>query len=141
MTITAKGAALPHGLHQAPPNTVELETALAAVEQAIAGLGHSLTQQDPNAVEAAAAALQQAMREAMGRFAQVAKRGTMPPPLRRRLAMASGQVAAQREALFRATTALDQALDILMPKPAPSAAVYGNPGTGSRGTGRIIAAS
>jgi alkylation response protein AidB-like acyl-CoA dehydrogenase len=141
VTTSRKAPVLPHGLHQTPPETGELETALAAVEQAITTLGQTLTQQDPNAVETAAGALQQAMREAMGRFAQVARRGTMPPALRRRLAMASGQVAAQREALFRATTALDQALDILMPKPDASAAVYGNPGTGSRGTGRVIAAS
>jgi len=141
VTTSRNAPVLPHGLHQTPPNTADLESALASVEQAIAALGKTLTLQDADAVEAAAAALQQAMREAMGRFAQVARRGTMPPPLRRRLAMASGQVAAQREALFRATTALDQALDILMPKPDAAAAVYGNPGTGSRGTGRIIAAS
>lgn len=140
MTTSRKAPVLPHGLHQTPPDTVELESALSSVEQAIAALGQTLAQQSPDAVEAAAGALQAAMRAAMERFAQVAKRGTMPPSLRRRLAMASGQVAAQREALFRATTALDQALDILIPKPDASAAVYGNAGPGSRGTGRIIAA-
>ena len=141
MTTSRQGAVLPHGLHQAAPDTGALELALASVEQSIAGLGHALTLNDSDAVEAAATELQATMRAAMERFAQVAKRGTMPPPLRRRLAMASGQVAAQREALFRATTALDQALVIRMPKPAAAAAVYGNAGTGSRGTGRIIAAS
>ncbi len=135
------GSVLPHGLHQTPPNTVELESALAAVEQTIAALGASLTQQDPNAVEAAASDLQAAMSAAMQRFAQVARSGTMPPPLRRRLAMASGQVAAQREALFRATTALDQALDILIPPPLASASVYSASGSGNRGSGRVIAAS
>ena len=135
------GSVLPHGLHQTPPNTVELESALAIVEQSIAALGHTLTQQDPNAVEAAAGDLQKAMRAAMERFAQVARRGTMPPPLRKRLAMASGQVAAQREALFRATTALDQALDILIPRPEAGASVYSAYGSGNRGTGRVIAAS
>jgi alkylation response protein AidB-like acyl-CoA dehydrogenase len=132
---------LPHGLHQSPPDTVELESALSVVEQAIATLGHTLTLQDPNAVEAAAGDLQVALRGAMERFAQVARRGTMPPALRRRLAMASGQVAAQREALFRATTALDQALDILIPQPEAAASVYSAYGSGNRGTGRVIAAS
>ena len=141
MTTRSKPPVLPHGLHQTPPDTNELETSLACVEQAIAALGDTLTQQDPAAVEAAASALQAAMRGAMERFAQVARRGAMPPVLRRRLALASGRVAAQREALFRATTALDQALDILLPKPDASAAVYGSGGTGSRGTGRVIAAS
>jgi hypothetical protein len=132
---------LPHGLHQAPPDTTELEAALAAVEQAIAALGHTLTRQDANAVEAAAGDLQVAMRAAMTSFAQVARRGNMPPPLRKRLAMASGQVAAQREALFRATSALDQALDILIPRPAADASVYSASGMSNRGTGRVIAAS
>jgi hypothetical protein len=134
-------AVLPHGLHQAAPDTSELELALAAVEQAIAVLGHTLTQQDANAVEAAAGELQVAMRTAMASFAQVARRGTMPPPLRKRLAMASGQVAAQREALFRATSALDQALDILIPKPLAASSVYSATGTSGRGPGRMIAAS
>jgi len=132
---------LPHGLHQAPPDTVELEAALTAVEQAIAMLGQSLTRNDAVAVEAAANDLQAAMRAAMTRFAQVAKRGTMPPVLRKRFALASGQVAAQREALFRATTALDQALEILIPRPATDSSVYCAQGASQRGPGRVIAAS
>ena len=39
----------------------------------------------------------------------------MPPALRHRLASASGQVAAQRESLARATAALDRAIDVLLP--------------------------
>ena len=132
---------LPHGLHQAAPDTGALELALASVEQSIAGLGHALTLNDSDAVEAAATELQATMRAAMERFAQVAKRGTMPPALRRRFAMASGQVAAQREALIRATTALDQALEILIPRPAASTSVYSAQGATGRGPGRMIAAS
>jgi hypothetical protein len=132
---------LPHGLRSSPPNTVELESALSAVEQSIGALGHALTLNDVVAVEAAAGELQATMRAAMERFAQVAKRGTMPPALRQRFAMASGQVAAQREALIRATTALDQALEILIPRPVASASVYSAQGPSSRGPGRMIAAS
>ncbi len=134
-------AAPPHGLPPSPPNTVELEAALGAVERSILALGHALTLNDVVAVETAAGELQATMRAAMERFAQVAKRGTMPPALRRRFAMASGQVAAQREALIRATSALDQALEILIPRPATSASVYSAQGPAGRGPGRMLAAS
>ncbi|HEX7637433.1 MAG TPA: hypothetical protein VF457_03480, partial [Burkholderiaceae bacterium] len=70
-----------------------------------------------------------------------ARRGTMPPALRRRFALASGQVAAQREALFRATTALDQALEILIPRPLAQASTYSAQGLGGRGPGRMLGAS
>jgi len=119
----------------------DLEAALSGVEQAIAALGQALIQPDPTAIEATASQLQACLRAAMERFAHAARRGPLPAPLRHRFAMASGQVNAQREALFRATSAVDQALDILMPKSAAGAAVYGSHSTGSRGTGRIIAAS
>ena len=85
--------------------------------------------------------LRTAMRGAMGHFAQVQKRGVMPPEIRRRLAMASGQIAAQREALFRATTALDQALDILLPRGDAAAGYAAHGGAAARPTGRVIAAS
>ncbi len=137
----ARAPVLPHGLQASPPNTAELESALSAVEQSIGALGHALTLNDVVAVEAAATELQATMRAAMERFAQVAKRGTMPPALRQRFAMASGQVAAQREALMRATSALDQALEILIPRPAASASVYSAQGPAGRGPGRMIAAS
>jgi len=45
--------------------------------------------------------------------------GAVPPTLRRRLASASGQVAAQRESLARATAALDRAIEVLMPSDTP----------------------
>jgi hypothetical protein len=111
------------------------------VEQAIATLGMTLTRQDANAIEAAAGELQAAMRAALEHFAQVARGGIMPPALRKRFAMASGQVAAQREALFRATNALDQALDILIPKAPSAASVYSAQGNSGRGPGQMIAAS
>jgi hypothetical protein len=48
---------------------------------------------------------------------QAARRGGPPLPLRRRLGLASAQVAAQRDALARASAALDRAIDALMPQP------------------------
>jgi len=131
---------LTHGLHQAAPDTTELETALEGVELRLAALGHALAGPDPAAVESAADELRVAMRAAMESFAQVSRRGVMPPAIRQRLAMASGQVAAQREALFRATTALDQAIEILIPRP-DSGGVYSPQGAQARAPGRVIAAS
>jgi len=51
--------------------------------------------------------------------------------LRRRLASASGQVAAQRESLARATAALDRAIDVLLPRDVP--ALYNAIGGSDRG--------
>jgi hypothetical protein len=44
--------------------------------------------------------------------------------MRLRLAQASAQLARQREALARATAALDRAIDVLMPDAAPAGKVY-----------------
>ena len=57
-----------------------------------------------------------------------------PRSLRRRLALTSGQVAAQREAVARASSALDRAIDVLLPDLASArqASVYGVPGTTTR---------
>jgi hypothetical protein len=132
---------LPHGLHQPAPDTVALESALADVELQLDTLRDALMNQDSDLTERAAIDLRAALGSAVERFAQVSRRGIVPPQIRRRLAMASGQVAAQREALARATSALDQALEILIPRPALGA-VYSAAGGASRGgPGRIIAAS
>ena len=64
-------------------------------------------------------------------FTQVARSGPVPPELRRRLATASGQVAAQRESLARATAALDRAIEVLMPREAPG--LYSSLGAADRG--------
>ena len=124
-----------------PPDTSELEVSLAAVELAIATLGHTLTRQDIAAVEAASTMLHDAMRAAMTQFAQVARRGTMPMALRNRFAVANGQIAAQREALIRATSLVEQNLEILIPRPLAETAVYSATGASQRGPGRMIAAS
>lgn len=64
----------------------------------------------------------------------------MPAPLRRRLARAGGQVAAQREALARATASLDRAIDVLIPSSA-SATLYSSHGASERlgGGGSLMA--
>lgn len=132
---------LPHGLHQPHPDTGALESALADVELQLDRLRQALTAQDADTTERAAVDLRAALGTAVERFAQVSRRGVVPPPIRRRLALASAQVAAQREALARATSALDQALEILIPRPTP-ASVYSASGGASRGgPGRILAAS
>ena len=127
--------------HPVPPDTSALETSLAAVELAIATLGQTLTQRDIAAVEAASTALHDAMRAAMAQFAQVAKRGTMPIALRTRFAMANAQVAAQRDALVRATSLVEQHLEILIPRPLAETSVYSASGAAQRGPGRMLAAS
>jgi predicted RecB family endonuclease len=101
----------------------ELESTLSEVEQYLSALGTALKLQDATATEVAATELHRALAEAVQRFGQAARTGGVPPALRRRLARTSGQVAAQRDAVARATNALDRALDVLIPTPEP--AVYG----------------
>lgn len=139
--MTASNAARQPAQAALPPDTSELEVSLAAVELAIATLGQTLTRQDIAAVEAASTTLHDAMRAAMAQFAQVARRGTMPIALRTRFAMANGQIAAQREALIRASSLVDQNLEILIPRPMAETSVYSATGASQRGPGRMIAAS
>jgi multidrug resistance efflux pump len=93
-----------------------LERPLAAVEHQLAALGLALHRQDMAAVDQAAAELHRALAHAVDHFSRAARSGGAPMPLRRRLAMAGGQVAAQREALARATASLDRAMDVLLPQ-------------------------
>jgi hypothetical protein len=124
-----------------PPDAPELEASLAAVELAIATLGQTLPRRDIAAVEAAASALHEAIRAAMAQFAQAVRRGSVPAALRTRFAIANGQIAGQREALFRATSLVEQHLEILIPRPLAEASVYSATGAGQRGPGRMLAAS
>lgn len=107
-----------------------LEGPLAAVESRLAGLGAALARNDAGAIEAEAGELHRALAAAMDQFSRAARDGGVPPVLRRRLALASGQVAAQREALARATASLDRALDVLLPSHA--GAGYGISGSADR---------
>lgn len=106
-----------------------LEQPLKALEDQLVALGTALHRQDTAAIDAAAAALHVALAAAVEHFTHAARLGTLPAPLRQRLALASGQVAAQREALARATASLDRAIDVLLPRQA-QAGVYGASGYG-----------
>jgi len=108
-----------------------LEASLSSVERLLGALGLALRDRDAGAVERHAADLHHALASAIQRFSQASRTNGVPPVLRQRLALASGQVAAQRESLARATAALDRAIDVLMPAPLP-AAVYGHGGHSER---------
>ena len=116
-------------------NDAELETALAAVEQRLAGLGEALRERDSAGIELHATELHRALARAVDRFALAARSGAVPPALRRRLASTSGKVAAQRESLARATAALDRAIDVLIPRDGAGLySTFGGTYRGNRGS-------
>lgn len=118
---------------QAVQQTAELERPLQAVEEALSALSLALHQQDAAGVDRVAAQLHAALAAAVEHFARAARSGGVPMQLRQRLATASGQVAAQREALARATASLDRAMDVLMPgMAAPAAGLYAAHGGAER---------
>jgi hypothetical protein len=99
----------------------DLERPLQTVEDRLTALGVALHHQDAEEVDRVAAELHTALAAAVTHFTAAARTGGVPPVLRKRLALAGGQVAAQREALARATASLDRAIDVLIPRtPAPS---------------------
>ncbi len=105
-----------------------LEDAVATIEARLSALGSALRERDALAIDAEARALQRAFSAAIHRFSAAARHGDgIPLPLRRRLAIARGQVAAQRETLARANAALDRAMNVLLPPdwPAPAYAADG----------------
>ena len=109
-----------------------LESSLQAVEAHLSALGAALRDRDANGIEQHATELHRALAAAIHRFSHASRQPTgVPQPLRQRLALASGQVAAQRESLARATAALDRAIDVLMPSPLPPT-VYSNDGLSER---------
>ena len=109
-----------------------LEASLEAVERHLGALGAALRDRDATAIEHHAAELHRALAAAIHRFTNASRHAEgVPPALRQRLALAGGQVAAQRESLARATAALDRAIDVLMPAPVP-VAVYDTDGHGQR---------
>ena len=111
--------------HRALQQASELERPLLAVEDCLSALASALHRQDMQAVDRVAADLHAALAAAVDHFGRAARSGGVPPPLRHRLAQASGQVAAQREALARATASLDRAIDVLIPRPLAGAGVLG----------------
>jgi hypothetical protein len=109
----------------------ELESRLAAVESRLAALGLALRSRDVAGIDLHASELHRALASAVSHFSDAAKTGPLPPTLRARLAQASGQVAAQRESLARATAALDRAIDVLLPR--DNALLYSAYGSADRG--------
>jgi len=99
----------------APAGGTGLDSALLSVEQHLEGLQTALGARDMPSIEQHAAALQQALACAVEGFAVAARRDGAPSTLRRRLGLASAQVAAQRDAIARAATGLDRAIGVLMP--------------------------
>jgi hypothetical protein len=108
----------------------QLESALAAVEERLSALGVALCVRDTLGIEMHSTELYRALALAVDRFAAAARSGSVPAALRHRLASTSGQVAAQRESLARATAALDRAIDVLMPRDA--AVIYSTLGSAER---------
>jgi hypothetical protein len=109
--------------HSAPP---QLEDTLAEVESRLAALGAALRTRDAAAIDLHAGELHGALAKAVEHFASAARIAPVPPALRTRLASASGEVAAQRESLARATAALDRAIDVLLPRePAKLYSAFG----------------
>lgn len=108
---------------QALQRVAELEPPLSALEDRLAGLAQALCSNDAQAIDARADELHRALALAIGQFAQAARSGGVPGALRQRLALAGGRVAAQREALARATASLDRAIDVLLPA-GPTPPIY-----------------
>ncbi len=105
----------------------ELETVLQRIEQHQDDLQSALGARDMPCIELHAGELQRALSQAIERFRRAARARATPLDLRRRLALAGAQVTAQRDALARATAALDRAIDALLPS-SSGAAVYSAPG-------------
>lgn len=108
-----------------PPSASDLEPLVAGVELRLAALADSLRERDVQAIELQAQELHRALARAVESFMHAARHGGVPEAMRLRLARASAQLARQREALSRATAALDRAIDVLMPgAAAPVGRVY-----------------
>ncbi len=97
-----------------------LEASLIEVESSLAALGEALRARDAVAIDRDASGLHSALTRAVDNFSRAARSGPIPTALRKRLVSASGQVAAQRESLARATAALDRAIDVLIPSETPA---------------------
>ena len=103
---------------------IDLEPLVALVEQRLGALADALRERDVQAIELQAQELHRALAHAVESFMRAARNGGVPEAMRLRLAHASAQMARQREALSRATAALDRAIDVLMPGAAPAGRVY-----------------
>ena len=107
------------------PDPAELEAPVLLVEQHLSDLHQALQADDTRALELAASALHRSLSGAVIHLREAAERGALPAPLRERLAVASARVAAQRQALARATASLDRAIDVLLPEHGTTYAASG----------------
>lgn len=106
-----------HAIPARPLGVAEtLEPLLTRVESSLQGLGEALLRRDAASIDQQAAELHRALSLAVQGFASLPAGSEIPAPLKRRLALASAQVASQRECLARAASALDRAIDVLMPQ-------------------------
>lgn len=112
----------------------ELEPAVSRLERNLADMAGAMGRQDAQGIEQAAQLLQRSLAQAVADFQRAARNGGVPPELRRRLILAAGQVAAQREALARATASMDRAIEVLLPG-AHHSSVYGAQGAALRNSG------
>ena len=113
-------SASPSATPATPAPTSLLETVLGAVELRLVALGDALREHDIAGIDLHASELHSALASAVDHFTRAAREGGVPVSLRLRLSQASGQVAAQRESLARATAAFDRAIDVLLPRDAGS---------------------
>lgn len=116
-----------------------LEQLVLRMETELAALGEALRRRDSPGMEYHADALQSALIEAMDASVHAAHDGKLPRALRTRLVRATGQLAAQRESLARATAALDRAMDVLMPQARTGAYSAQSFAHAPRSTGSVMA--
>lgn len=100
----------------------DLAQAVAQVEHSLAQLRQALRSHDGPAIENQSRALQRAMSAALERSAGLRTHDAPAMPLRLRLANAAGELAAQHEALARASAALDRASAVLLHAASPAVA-------------------
>jgi hypothetical protein len=108
----------------------DLEQPLLEVEACLERLGAALTGREATVIEQQAAHLHRTLAQAVDAFRVAAAQGNVPAPLRNRLVVASGRMAAQRTVLTRANVSLDRAIDVLMP--AEIGDLYGASGKADR---------
>ncbi len=101
--------------------STDAERAIDELEARLGALGAALRSPQADALQAEAAELQRVLAAALEPLRRSADAGLLAPPLRRRLAAAAGRLAAQRDALARAGSALDRGLNLLLPAAAASA--------------------
>jgi hypothetical protein len=113
----------------ATPGTVgaDLDESLQRLEQHLDDLQAGLGARDLPAIELHAGALHSTLSQVAVRLAHAARGGQASHSLQGRLGVASVRVAAQRDALARATAVLERAMHLLMPIADP--ALYSASGT------------